>query len=157
VKVFSNTTPFIAFASIDKITLLPQVFESIYIAESVYEECAEGGPVFVPDLKQEPWINIVADDNAVSLPVQFELDRGEKQTIALALQHDADVILMDERIGRRVAEYFGIRVTGTLGVLAKAKSMGLISSFHETAMDMRAQGIFFNVNLITRLATYLGE
>jgi predicted nucleic acid-binding protein len=48
-------------------------------------------------------------------------------------------------------------VTGTLGVLAKAKSIGLIPSFHEAAQAMRRQGIHYNAGLITRIAQHLGE
>jgi len=48
-------------------------------------------------------------------------------------------------------------VTGTLGVLVKAKSTGLIPSFHEAAHAMRQQGIHYNASLITRLAQHLGE
>lgn len=41
--VFSNTTPFIALASIDRLSLLPELFGRIYVAEAVVDECAEGG------------------------------------------------------------------------------------------------------------------
>jgi len=48
--VFSNTTPFIALASIDRLSLLPELFDQIYVAEAVIDECAEGGRILVPDL-----------------------------------------------------------------------------------------------------------
>ena len=44
-RVFSNTTPFIALASIDQLQLLPRLFGSVYVAQSVIEECAEGGRI----------------------------------------------------------------------------------------------------------------
>lgn len=156
-KVFSNTTPFIALSCIRQLDLLPQLFDRIHVAESVLAECTEGGPIVVPDLKQLSWVTVVSDENALMLPVQFELDRGEKQTIALALKHTADLVIMDERIGRQVAEYFGLHVTGTLGVLIKAKVLNLIASFYDAAMGMREAGIYFNSALITRLARHLGE
>jgi predicted nucleic acid-binding protein len=56
-----------------------------------------------------------------------------------------------------VAEYLGLNVTGTLGILAKAKFSGLIPSFQQAAMDMRQQGIHYNTALIARLAQHLGE
>jgi len=156
-KVFSNTTPFIALSCIQQLNLLPQLFGRVHVAESVHAECTEGGPIIVPDLKRLSWVTVVSDERALMLPIQFELDRGEKQTIALALKHTADLVIMDERIGRRVAEYFGLHVTGTLGVLVKAKAQNLISSFYEAAMGMREAGIYFNCALITRLARHLGE
>lgn len=156
-NVYSNTTPFIALASIDRLGLLPQIFGRIYVAEAVIAECAEGGRILIPDLKALEWIVPIADDETSALPVLFELDNGEKQTIILAMKHSANMVIIDERIGRRVAEYLGLNVIGTLGVLAKAKSLGLIPSFQNAAMDMRQQGIHYNTALIARLAHHLGE
>lgn len=155
--VFSNTTPFIALASIGQLDPLPQLFDKIHVAESVMDECTEGEGILVPNLRSLAWVTPVADETTSTLPVLFELDRGEKQTIALARKHGIAMVIIDERLGRRVAEYLGLSVTGTLGVLAKAKSTGLIPSFHEAAQTMRQQGIHYNAGLITRLAQHLGE
>lgn len=156
-SVFSNTTPFIALASIDQLALLPRLFGTIHVAQSVIDECAEGGRIVVPDLRVLDWVVAVEDATESNLPFLFELDRGEKQTLLLAKQQSADKVIIDERLGRRVAEYLGLNVTGTLGVLAKAKSLGLIPSFHEAALAMRRQGIHYNTSLIARLAHHLGE
>ena len=155
--VYSNTTPFIALASIGRLELLQQLFGKVHVAQSVIDECAEGGRILVPDLRSLDWVISVADETTLALPVLFELDRGEKQTIILARKYKAARVIIDERLGRRVAEYLGLSVTGTLGVLVKAKSTGLIPSFHEAAQAMRQQGIHYNADLITRLAQHLGE
>lgn len=155
--VFSNTTPFIALASIDRLSLLPELFDQIYVAEAVIDECAEGGRILVPDLRTLDWVKPVANEDDATLPVLFELDHGEKQTIILARKRGASKVIIDEKIGRGVAEYLGLSVTGTLGVLAKAKSLGLIPSFFEAASAMRQQGIHYNADLIARLAQHLGE
>lgn len=155
--VFTNTTPLIALSSIDQLQLLPQLFGNLYIAEAVIDECAEGGRIVVPDLRALSWVIPTADEAMSVLPVLFELDRGEKQTLALARKCPGSTVIIDERLGRRVAEYLGIRVTGTLGVLAKAKSVGMIPSFREAAHAMVEQGIHYNAGLIARLAHHLGE
>jgi len=156
-KVFSNTTPFIALACINQTAILQKLFGKIHVAESVLAECEEGGKIVVPDLRKLSWIEALPDAENISLPVQFELDQGEKQTIALALKYHADMVIIDERMGRRMAEYFGLHVTGTLGVLAKAKASGLIPSFFDAANGMSEQGIFYNNGLIVRIAKHLGE
>ena len=56
-----------------------------------------------------------------------DLDRGEAEAIALAIERRADLILVDEKRGRRIAAAAGLTVTGLLGVVARAKRTGLIS------------------------------
>lgn len=67
------------------------------------------------------------------------------------------MVLMDEKLGRNMAEYMGLPVTGTLGVLAKARTLGLIPSFSNAANAMRQQGIYFHVELVKRISARLGE
>ncbi len=155
--VYSNTTPFIALASIDRLDLLPGLFGTIYVADAVIAECAAGGSIVVPDLRDFEWIVPVADEQDVAMPVLFDLDQGEKQTLLLAKKNVSDKVIIDERIGRQVAEYLGLNITGTLGVLIKAKSLGLIPSFTDAAMDMQQHGIRYNKRLIARLADYIQE
>ncbi len=155
--VFSNTTPFIALSCINRLQILPELFGEIHVAASVIVECADGGRIFVPDLAQLRWIVQEKDSYDINLPILFELDRGEKQTIALAMKIPGSIVLIDEKIGRNIAEYVGLQVTGTLGVLGKAKKLGLIPSFKDAAMDMIAQGIRYNRKLIDKICIELGE
>lgn len=155
--IYSNTTPFIALSSIDQLDILPKIFGKVHVAKAVIDECAEGGRIIVPDITQLSWIIPVADEIDTTLTVLFELDRGEKQTILLAKKHKADKVIIDERMGRSIAEYLELSVVGTLGVLAKGKKLGLIKSFRDSALDMQSQGIYYNIALIQRIAQQLGE
>ena len=64
---------------------------------------------------------------------------------------------MDEKIGRNMAEYLGLKVSGTLGVLLKARKLGLLVSFRGEVQVMQEQGIFYNSALIERMAASVGE
>lgn len=75
----------------------------------------------------------------------------------MACKHQAGLVIIDEKIGRNVAEYLGLKVTGTLGVLLKAKQQGLIPSFSEAVRLMQAQGIYYQTSLIQKLAQTVGE
>ena len=155
--VFSNTTPFIALASVGRLDLLPTLFGEIRVADIVARECAAGGPILVPSLAQFSWVRIMDSANCVPPANLLDLDQGEKLTLALAQRDQADLVIVDEKMGRSLAELLGLRVTGTLGVLLRARQQNLISSFRQTAEAMRKQGIHYNPSLIDRLAARVGE
>ena len=77
--------------------------------------------------------------------------------LLLAAMQAKALVIMDEKLGRNMAEYMGLQVTGTLGILAKARFQGLIPSFSQAASQMREQGIYFHEGLVNRIATRLGE
>jgi len=69
----------------------------------------------------------------------------------------ADRVLIDEKIGRNRAEYLGLDVTGTLGVVLKARQRRLVPSFSELVLRMKARGIRYNLELAHRLAAQVRE
>jgi predicted nucleic acid-binding protein len=75
----------------------------------------------------------------------------------MAKEMKADRVIIDEKIGRDIAEYLGLEVTGALGLLLKAKQSGWIESFTESAKAMSDQGIHYNKALIKKLAKAIGE
>lgn len=156
--VFSNTTPLIALSSVQSLHLLPALFTRVRVAASVVAECRAGGSIPVPDLASLPWIDIVPVPPRVPGPSSlWQLDAGERDTIELACNQNADLVIMDEKSGRNHAEFMGLNITGTLGVLPKARKDGLIPSFLALAEGMRSHGIHFNRTLIARLASVAGE
>ncbi len=155
--VFSNTTPFIALASIDQLSLLPRLFERIHVVQQVVDECRAGHRIRVPDLTKLPWIETVDASSLIHPTLLLALDKGEKHTLDMAVKYQADWVVIDEKIGRNVAEYLGLKVVGTLGVLLKAKQAGWIDSFTENVLAMQSQGIFYHPGLIKKLAATIGE
>ena len=81
----------------------------------------------------------------------------ERDTISEALRDEVDLVLMDERLGRNLAEYYGLRVVGTLGTLLKAKKIGIISEFLPIVRALQEHGFWYSENLVHRLANHVGE
>jgi predicted nucleic acid-binding protein len=71
-----------------------------------------------------------------------QLDPGESEAIALALDINADLLLIDERRGRAEANRLGIRITGLLGVLVEAKQRSLIPVVQPLMDDLIATSQF---------------
>ena len=148
--IFSNTTPFISLCAIDRLDLLPALFGRVHVVEAVARECAAGGVIQVPALNALEWITLAPSTTGTDPePMLMQLDEGEKWTLHAARAANAERLLIDERMG--------LKVTGTLGVLLKAKQQKLIPSFLEAAQAMRERGIYFHAGLIERLARSIGE
>ena len=147
----------IALSSINKLELLPALFQEIHIVDTVITECAVGGKIIVPDLTHCAWIHPVQSLKDKQKSFLMTLDKGEMDTLNMAFHHNADLVIIDEKKGRNVAEYMGLKITGTLGILLKAKQQGLIESFLTLTQSMQKQGIHYNTKLVKRLALQVGE
>jgi hypothetical protein len=105
------------------------LYGQVLLPSAVFEELMASRQDLPPaiDLAAEPWL-IVASANARARVQELleYLDPGEAEAIVLAVERRADLLLMDERRGRRTATAAGLRVTGLLGVVAEAKRAGLI-------------------------------
>lgn len=87
-----------------------------------------------------------------------DLDRGEAETIALALELGADLVLLDERDGRYAAQRFGLRFVGVLGILLEAKSNDLIKEIKPYLDSLRQQaGFYIHETLYNYVLTLAGE
>jgi len=82
------------------------------------------------DVVQEAnWIKIRETQNAsLFMALKLQIDPGEAEAIALAIELKADLLLIDERIGRQTAQHFDLPIMGLIGVLSLAKRKGLIES-----------------------------
>jgi uncharacterized protein len=79
------------------------------------------------EIQAAGWIRKAHVENRTLVRVlSQDLDGGEAESIALALEAKAEVLLMDERLGRETAEHLGLRYIGLIGILVQAKRSGLI-------------------------------
>ena len=85
------------------------------------------------------------------------MDDGEAETIILAQEQAADIILIDEKLGRRYACHLNIPVSGTIGILIKAKENGLISAVGPLLQELRSKSSWINDNLFEKALTIAGE
>ena len=72
------------------------------------------------------------------------MDRGEAEVIALGLEQRARLVLIDELIGRKVAESLGLQITGSVGILIKAKQAGEITAVKPLLEEMVARGMYYS-------------
>jgi len=139
-SVVSNTSVLINLARIGKLDLLRKLYGQIIIPRAVWQEVVvEGaGQPGADEVKSVTWIKTQAAINKQLVhALRQDLDAGEAEAIALALEIEADLLLMDERLGREMARHSGLRFVGLIGVLVEAKHKGLIHAVKQQLEALR--------------------
>jgi predicted nucleic acid-binding protein len=148
--VIVNTTPIIALALIEQLDLLPRLYGRVVIPPAVQTEVLQGGAqgIGVTEIQNANWIRVIAltdPRRADSLP---DLDRGEAQVIALAQELRADLVVIDERLARKYARRLKLKLTGTLGVLLRAKQVGFVQAIKPLVEQLVQGGIRLGEDVI---------
>lgn len=144
--IVSDTSPINNLAAINQLELLRQLYGTVIIPEAVYRELTEPDfPVAgATEVQTFDWIQTRQVTNHTIVEVlRNELDLGETEAIALALELEAEQVLIDERLGRIVAARLNLRYTGILGILVEAKSQGLIPLVKPLLDDLINQAGFW--------------
>jgi hypothetical protein len=159
--VVSNTTPLIGLASIQRFELLEQLFGEVHIPEAVYHEAVvtgreAGGAKH--EVSGATWIKRASIMDRLAVEVLLdELDTGEAEVIVLAREMRADWVLMDERKGRRKLAHMGIRKIGTLGILLKAKQVGLLPAIQPEIEKLQQQSFSMSQEIIAAILREANE
>ncbi|QUS61720.1 DUF3368 domain-containing protein [Synechocystis sp. PCC 7339] len=129
--IISDTSPLSNLALVDCLFLLKEIYNTVVIPQAVADKLskAEGEDSRITAVLSLDWIKVQRSTNLeliVELRNDYLLDRGEAEAIALALEINANELLIDERLGRREATRRGLAITGVLGILLVAKHRGLI-------------------------------
>jgi predicted nucleic acid-binding protein len=125
-EVISNTSPLQYLYQAELLDLLPALYGTVVVPSGVTEELAEGRArgLALPDPKTLPWARVRVATDVALLRIVADLDRGEREVLAIAKQVADPLAILDDGLARRYARLLGVPFTGTLGVLLKAKSTG---------------------------------
>jgi predicted nucleic acid-binding protein len=145
-KIVCNTSPLTNLAAINKLMLIREVYGRITIPNAVANEIAKVGTIYpqAGSIPSQDWITVcpVTNWRKVQHLQGQNLDSGEAEAIALALELDAELLIIDEQLGRKIALTEGLNITGLLGVLLEAKSQGLIFEIKPVMDNLIGQAKF---------------
>ncbi len=144
--VVSDTSPLINLAVINHLWLVPKIYSQVIIPQAVFNEIVlEGaGEPGAAEIQSADWILVKTCSPGIILDqLKIELDPGEAEAIALALEIGADRILMDEKKGRQIAINLSLKPVGLLGVLLRAKQENLIAAVRPLIDRLRDEADFF--------------
>lgn len=160
-EIVINTGPVIALvAATGNLSWLAKLYGSVWIPHEVHSEILAGSDS-VPELGA---LKVAGSVIRLQAPLAFipsvlvrELDLGEASVIHTALERNIGTVAIDEKAGRRVARLHGLKVTGSLGILIRAKNEGLISSLTHCIREMKTNGIWISDELARQAIAAVGE
>ncbi len=123
-----NTSPLFYLHRLGLLELLKKLYGHITVPEAVKKELKEGQAQGedVPQLENYTWVEIRSVSMPRYLRLIADLGPGESEVLALATNHPSALIILDDKLARSIAEMQGFRLTGTAGVLLRAKEKGLV-------------------------------
>lgn len=147
--VVSDTSCFIALTNTGELSLLEKLYSQILTTSEVKEEFGEELP---------SWVEILdPKDKQKQQLLEFQVDRGEASAITLALEISADTIILDDYKARVAAQKLGLEVTGTLGLMIKAKQEGVIDSIKPLLEKLQNTNFRLSDQLIEEALRLAGE
>jgi predicted nucleic acid-binding protein len=157
--VISNTSPLLYLHQVGHLDLLPKLYGRVQIPAAVQEELRAGADqgIAVPDLEGLGWLEIRSLNDPTLLPIVTDLGAGEAEAIALALANPGSLLILDDRLARRIAQLNKVTYTGTLGVLVRAKQGGLLPSVSSVIADLRKTTMHLTEALIETVLEEAGE
>ncbi len=126
--VISNTSPLFYLHRLRRLDLLQKLYRRIAVPEAVVNELKAGRDQGedAPDVADYDWIEVRTVRTPILVRLITDLGTGEAQVLALALEEPDCLVILDDRLAREVARLQNLRVTGTAGVILKAKQEGYI-------------------------------
>ena len=159
--VVSDTSPLMNLAVVGQLQLLHQLYDTVIIPEAVWNELSTLSSQHpeVTAVQTLSWLESQPlTSRAVADALQAELDFGEAEAIALALEQQAELLLIDERRGRQVAARMGLTYVGLLGILLEAKRKGFLYEVRPVLDDLIAKaGFWVSSELYTRVLQAASE
>jgi len=151
-EVICNTSPIQYLHQLELLRILHALAGQVIVPPAVVDELAEGRALGVnlPDLTALDWVTIRRPVSELAVPLVTDLGPGETEVLMLALESREAIVVLDDALARRVAETFGLRLTGTLGLLLDAKRAGLIPAVSPLLDQLQA--LRFRVAPHTRAA-----
>ena len=159
--VVSDTSVLTNLAAIGQFDLLHDLYSSVHVANGVREELNAEGKLWpgAREADEANWLLRHEIQNQILVTaLRRDLGRGEAESIALALELKADLVLLDEREGRRAAQRLGLNTLGIVGILLEAKVKGIIGKIRPYLDALRRDaGFYLGDALYLAVLTEAGE
>lgn len=150
--VLSDSGPLIALSKINHLDILRRIFGRIIISQAVWTEVVEKGKgrPGSKEVAEAAWIKVKKVKNIIGIEtLKHEIGTGESETLVLAKELKADIVLIDDRIAREIARSMNLNVAGTLSIIYEAINNKIIDENFEDIINlMRKNNIWISDELL---------
>ena len=147
--IIVDTSCLILLNKVDEMELLNRVASGVLITALIKNEYGRPLP---------KWIKVTEPENyRYQELLKAELDEGEASIIALSLEKEKSVLILDELKGRKVADRLNLRYSGTLGLILRAKQVGIIESVRPILNKIGSTNFRFSDCLLETVLDEAGE
>jgi predicted nucleic acid-binding protein len=146
--IISDASCLIALSNIGQLNILKDLFKEIIITEEVKDEFGDELPF---------WIKTqAAKDIGRKKDLEAILDKGEASSIALSLEIENSLLIIDESKGRKIANSLNLQIIGTIGVLILANKKGLIKDLISVILKLVNKGFRLSDSLVSKIIDQYG-
>lgn len=155
----TNTSPLLYLHRIHSVDWLPLLFSDIWVPNAVVSELNEGRRrgYDVLDVADYSWLQIASPRQTPSEWLALDLGAGELSVLSLALENPERVVLLDDKLARRVATAAHLEVWGTLRIILEAKSRRLTASVKPILLQLHDAGMWMSNDIQQRILALAGE
>lgn len=147
-QTVTNSTCLIGLERIGRLDILPEVFSTVMIPLAVQAEVGLSAD----------WLKVRAVQNiAVVATLKTQVDDGEAEAIALAMELGDVLIILDDRNAQRIAQQLNLKVIGTVGMLLRAKQKGVIAEIKPLLTALSQADFRISASLVGNALRLAGE
>lgn len=148
-RVIVNSTPLIVLCKIGKLDILKKLYGEIVIPQAVFSEVTAKKDSACRQIREKEWIHVEQiTDQSDKKMYRAKLHDGEVEVMILAQEMPkADLVIIDDNAAKKTAKYLGLTVTGTIGILLRAKEAGIIENVSPVILEMKQRGFYISAEL----------
>lgn len=157
-KIIVNSTPLIILGKIDELEILKDLYGEIIIPQAVFEEVTSKNDFAREQILKSSWIKILEVHDKTNRKIyQAKLHDGEVEVMMLAKEISADLLIIDDNAAKKTAKFLEFKVTGTLGILLKAKSEKIIFEVKPILEKMLEKNFYISEEIFKLVLKTAGE
>ncbi len=159
-RIVINTGPILAIISaFDDLSILQRLYRNVLVPLEVCREIEAGGrnSFGVRQFNRASWLTKYTSKQPVSDFLKNSLDEGEASVIQHAIEQNISTVCIDEAVGRRIARLNKLQLTGSIGVLLKAKQHGIPVVVRDAIERMQKNGIWLSKQVVEFALEQAGE